>query len=1374
MKGEKQTKEQLVNEPAEIRLADIVDFLPDPTFAVDLSGKVIVWNHAIEEMTGVKAEDMLGKGDHEYIVPFYGVPRPVLIDLALKHDEELEKKYDFVKREGDVLLAEAEVPVRGVPRILWGKARPLYDNNGDIIGAIESVRDITMLRQAKEVLQKAHDELENRVRERTVELTEMNDALQKEIFERERAEAVLKESEEKYNQFFKTSRDCVFITSNDGRIVDTNDAAMELLGYSSRDELLKMKVPDLYADPEERVKHLRIIAKQGYAKEFPVDMRRKDGSIRHTLVTSAARYDADGNPIGAQGTIRDITERKKSDEDLIRKKNQLQNLLNIYQHPDTQTKDIFSFVIEECIRMSASQIGFFGSINEDETLMVAHLWSEEAMKGCNMEFKPVEFPLDHAGIWAEAIRLHKPLIINDYSKADPRKKGYPEGHVAIKRLMSIPVIRKGKAIGITAVANKKQDYDESDLLELSLFSESMWDIFKHKQTEESLRQSEEKYRKIFEGATEGIYQTTPEGVYLSMNPAFARMAGYTSPQDMIDSVTDIGRQHYVNPKDREEMVRLLCENDNVEGYEVEVYRKDGSRFWISINCHTVRDAWGNILYFEGTNVDITARKNAEDALRESQDYTKILFNSSIIPQIVMDAETGLYIDCNEAAVKVYGYAGREEVLNKTPFDVSAPTQYNGLDSATEAQKRIQLCRENSSHVFEWRHQRPNGEIWDAEVQLMLFQHRGKSLMQFTLQDITARKKAEKALKRSEHLYRTIFENTGVANVLLHEDTKIILANSEFEKLSGYSKKEIEEKISWTEFFIGDDLTRMLEYHRLRRMDENAAPRKYECRLRDRYGNIKYIALSVDMIPGTKESIASLHDITERKVTEKTLQESQQRLAEIIEFLPDATFVVDKDGKVIAWNRAMEIMTGVKKENMLGKGDYEYALPFHGERRAALVDYALHPDKKKKTQYKDLQESGSIISAEFFIPNMPHGDIHVFATASVLRDSRGEVIAAIECVRDITERKKMAERLNRAEKMESLGTLAGGVAHDLNNVIGVMTGYSELLIEMMPEGDTPRKYADNILQSSMKCAAIIQDLLTLARRGVNISEIVDLNKVIIGYLGSPEFEKLKSYHPNVKIETELEDGLLNLKGSPIHLGKTIMNLVSNAAEAISDRGAVTVRTENRYLDHPIRGYDTIQEGDYAVLTVSDTGGGISANDFGKIFEPFYTKKVMGRSGTGLGLAVVWGTVKDHKGYIDVQSEEDKGTTFTLYFPATREETGGIKKALSPDYYMSKGESILVVDDVKEQRELAMNMLGRLGYRVAAVSGGKEAIEYLQDKKADLLVLDMIMDPGIDGMETYRRIIEINPGQKAIIVSGFSETDRVKKTQEMGAGAFVRKP
>ena len=205
-----------------------------------------------------------------------------------------------------------------------------------------------------------------------------------------------------------------------------------------------------------------------------------------------------------------------------------------------------------------------------------------------------------------------------------------------------------------------------------------------------------------------------------------------------------------------------------------------------------------------------------------------------------------------------------------------------------------------------------------------------------------------------------------------------------------------------------------------------------------------------------------------------------------------------------------------------------------------------------------------------------------------------------------------------------------------------------------------------------------------------------------------------------------------------------------------------------------GIDDIREGDYVVLKVSDNGKGISAEDLGKIFEPFYTKKVMGRSGTGLGLAVVWGTVKDHHGYIDVRSEEGKGSVFTLYLPVCREEILSERKGVPTESYKGRGEWILVVDDVREQRELATAMLTGLGYRVSAVSSGEEAVTYLMTHRVDLLVLDMIMDPGMDGLETYQKVLEINPTQKTIIVSGFSETDRVKKAQALGAGDYVQKP
>jgi CheY-like chemotaxis protein len=313
-----------------------------------------------------------------------------------------------------------------------------------------------------------------------------------------------------------------------------------------------------------------------------------------------------------------------------------------------------------------------------------------------------------------------------------------------------------------------------------------------------------------------------------------------------------------------------------------------------------------------------------------------------------------------------------------------------------------------------------------------------------------------------------------------------------------------------------------------------------------------------------------------------------------------------------------------------------------------------------------------------------------------------------------------------------------------------------------------------MNGGLRAAAIVDDLLTLARRGVSGRKVLNLNKIIADCQQSPEFESLSYHHPSVKIKTDLDPDLPNISGSSVHLGKSLYNLISNASEAMAKGGVVTIRTANQYLDKPIQGYDKIQEGDYVVLSVSDTGEGIQTTDLKRIFEPFYTKKVMGRSGTGLGLAVVWGTVKDHHGYINVESEEGKGSTFTLYFPVTREDITAERIAVPVSEYMGSGESILVVDDVKEQRDLAAGMLSKLNYNVSSVSSGEEAIAYLKEQQADLVVLDMIMDPGMDGLDTYMSILKIRPKQKAIIVSGFSETDRVKAARDLGAGAYVRKP
>jgi signal transduction histidine kinase/ActR/RegA family two-component response regulator len=400
---------------------------------------------------------------------------------------------------------------------------------------------------------------------------------------------------------------------------------------------------------------------------------------------------------------------------------------------------------------------------------------------------------------------------------------------------------------------------------------------------------------------------------------------------------------------------------------------------------------------------------------------------------------------------------------------------------------------------------------------------------------------------------------------------------------------------------------------------------------------------------------------------------------------------------------------------------------------------------------------------------------VIDRTSDLTESNHRLKEEIEAHQRAEKQKEELEgHLQRAQKMESLGTLAGGVAHDLNNILSGVVSYPELLLSDMPEKTPFRDALLLIKNSGEKAAAIVQDLLTLARRGVAISTVVNLNGIIEDYFRSPEFLKLKTYHPEVECKVELKDGLHNNLGSPVHLSKTIMNLISNAAEAMPDGGTITVSSENTEIDKPIKGYPDIKKGSYTIITVSDTGVGIAPEEIERIFEPFYTKKVMGRSGTGLGMAVVWGTVHDHNGYIDIKSTLGKGTIFLLYFPATDQPIPAGKEHISMDRYKGNGESILVVDDVAEQRKIADKILTKLGYSVASSASGEEAVEYMQNHSTDLVILDMIMDPGMDGLETYRRIIETHPDQKSIIASGYSETGRVEEIQRLGAGEYIRKP
>jgi len=508
-----------------------------------------------------------------------------------------------------------------------------------------------------------------------------------------------------------------------------------------------------------------------------------------------------------------------------------------------------------------------------------------------------------------------------------------------------------------------------------------------------------------------------------------------------------------------------------------------------------------------------------------------------------------------------------------------------------------------------------------------------------------------------------------------------------------------------------------------------------------------------------KSNKELHtEISERKRIEKALRDSENFLGDVIESIQDGISVLNPDLTIGHTNSVMRKWYP-DQVPLVGKKCYEC---YQGQSQPCDPCPTLRCLQTGQAEREIVQGPGSSI------------DWIELYSFPIKDDETGKVTGVVEFVRDITDRKRLESQLAQAQKMKAVGTLAGGVAHDLNNILSGIVSYPDLLLMDLPEESPLREPIKTMQASGKKAAAIVQDLLTLARRGVSVSEVVSINEIINEYLASPQNAKLLSFHPQVEFQTGLDPAALNIMGSPVHLSKTVMNLVSNAAEAMPDGGQISITTENRYIDQPIAGYDDVKEGDYVILTVADGGIGIPKEEIGRIFEPFYTKKVMDRSGTGLGMAVVWGTVKDHRGYIQIESKEGIGTAFKLYFPVTRIPKNGEENPTSINEYKGNGETILVVDDVEEQRTIASKLLKHLGYMVETASSGEEAIAYIDSNGADLIVLDMIMPPGMDGFETYKHLIARHPDQKAIIASGFSETNRVKKAQHLGAGRYVKKP
>ncbi|MEE4114392.1 MAG: PAS domain S-box protein [Desulfobacteraceae bacterium] len=773
---------------------------------------------------------------------------------------------------------------------------------------------------------------------------------------------------------------------------------------------------------------------------------------------------------------------------------------------------------------------------------------------------------------------------------------------------------------------------------------------------------------------------------------------------------------------------------------------------------------------QGVARDITEYKQVYRELLEEKNFSEATINS--LPGIFyLFTETGCLVRWNRHLEDVTGRSPddlRERHILDFFHDDMKPSVAEGFREVMyQGSRRIEA---------DVKHE--NGKVTPFLLSGSAWEMRGRRYMLGMGIDITERKRAETALAESEAFFRDMAANVpGVVYQFYarpNNDYGLYYVSERSGEIFGMTGDLEQYFLLFAERLMPEQRAAFLASieHAVR----TVSPWEFEGEFVKPDGEtIWFRGISRPQKHGDEVIFNGiLLDVTHQKRTEMALQQSEEKYRFLAESIQDVIWSTDLDFKFTYVSPAVEKMLGwtvaeVQSIGLEGIMPEETLAAFHSMFVRAYADSVAKDD------------FSNAITREQTLWHKQKTKVWVENTATFLCDNDGQPYGLIGVTRDITQRRQalqekeeLQQKLERARKMEALGLLAGGVAHDLNNVLSGVVSYPSLMLMKLPPDSPLRQNLMKMKSSGEKAAEIVQDLLTLARRGVKAQEVVNINQVIREHLKSADYLHLRAEHPGVRVIAELAPDLLPIEGSPLHLKKALMNLVTNAFEAQPGGGSITVETQNRYIDRSLKGYEDIEKGEFVVLRVADEGPGMEADEVDRIFEPFYSRKKMGRSGTGLGMAVVWGTIQDHQGYIHVKSAPGQGTRFDLYFPVTRREA--VMPPSGPQLADLQGnrQTILVIDDDCEQQAIAVEILEALNYRATAVTSGEAALEWLKTQAADLLILDMIMPGGMDGLDTYRAVLKMHPHQNALVVSGFAETARVQEAQRLGARGFVRKP